>query len=321
MRLMKSHVNTIVRLGVGGLLLLLLFHMVDWRQTLPLFQTIRLGPFLLVIALYPLSLWISTLKWKSLLLPHGIEVPAYELFRHYWTGAFLNNFMPSSVGGDVGRVALLGRLGRPAEVAASVVVERLTGVFVLLVTGVASLALRPELFLDEWRPLLWFVASGGVLALSSIFLFGGYIVSHLPQIPAGDQSRLRWILGKAKKLVSSIVQYRDVPGILLKNIALSLVFYLLSVIGHYLSLQVFSLDVGFFDIFFIAAWISLITCVPVSFNGLGIAEGAFVVFYGMVGVLPPAALAVALLIRFAGLIISSIGGVFLLFPSGKTWSL
>lgn len=310
-----------VRLCVGGGVLFLIFQIVEWQQVLPLFSTIRLKPFLLAVALYPLSIWISTLKWKSLLLPYGIDVPAYELFRHYWSGAFLNNFMPSSVGGDVGRVALLGRYGQPTAVAASVVVERLTGIFVLLLAGVASLALRPELFLDELRPLLWFMASGGVLAIFGVFLFGGYLASHLPKSSAGNRNRWRWVLGKAMKLSLSIVNYRNVPGILLKNIALSMAFYLLSVIGHYLSFQVFSLDVGFVDIFFIAAWISLIACVPVSFNGLGITEGAFVIFYGMVGVLPPEALAVGLLTRFAGIAVSSIGGFFLLFPAKKMWSL
>ena len=79
--------------------------------------------------------------------------------------------------------------------------------------------------------------------------------------------------------------------------------------------MVFSLDVRVEDVFFITAWISLLSLIPLSLNSIGITEGAFVVLYGTVGVLPSEALAAALLVRFGMIILSLLGGLFLLFPA------
>ena len=81
--------------------------------------------------------------------------------------------------------------------------------------------------------------------------------------------------------------------------------------------KVLALNVEIEAVFFIAAWISLFSLIPLSLNSLGLTEGAFVLLYGMVGVLPHEALAVALLGRFFRLIFSLPGGAFLLFPMKK----
>jgi uncharacterized protein (TIRG00374 family) len=303
------------KLTISVLLLLLVFRMTNWREVLPLFFDINFTPLVLMIALYPLSLWISSEKWRLLLRSHDVKVASVELFRHYWSGAFLNNFMPSSIGGDVGRVALLQRFGRPAEVAASVVVERLTGLLVLLAVGNAALFLRPDIFHDDWRFVFWLVAVGGLCALVGCFFLSGRISDFLMHVRLNERHWTGWFATKLKKVTLSICHYRKAPWILVQNIFLSVIFYLLSVVGHYVLFMIFALNVGVEDIFFVAAWISLISFVPLSLNSLGITEGAFVVLYGTVGVLPSEALAAALMVRFVGLVVSSFGGLFLLLPA------
>ena len=54
----------------------------------------------------------------------------------------------------------------------------------------------------------------------------------------------------------------------------------------------------------------LLSLVPISLNGIGLAEGVFVAVYGVVGVLPDAALAAALLRRLVDLLDSAVGGLF-----------
>ena len=303
------------KLIVGVLLLLLVFRVANWREALPLFFDIQWAPFVLMACLMPVSIWLSVVKWRLLLSSHDIKVPTLELFRHYWSGLFLNNFMPSSIGGDVGRITLLHRFGRPAEIAASVLVERLTGLLVLLAVGNAALLLRPDIFHDDWRFVFWLVAVGGLLALICGFLLSGRLSVLLTNVHLDERRWTGWLASKLKKVTLSICHYRDVPWVIAQNIFLSLAFYLLSVFGNYLLFMVFSLNVRVEDVFFITAWISLLSLIPLSLNSIGITEGAFVVLYGAVGVLSSEALATALLVRFGTIILSLLGGLFLLFPA------
>jgi hypothetical protein len=55
----------------------------------------------------------------------------------------LSNFLPTSVGGDAVRLALTPSKGRLARVAGSILVERLTGLLVMLALCAIGLSLRP----------------------------------------------------------------------------------------------------------------------------------------------------------------------------------
>ena len=48
-------------------------------------------------------------RWKLLLVGAGVRAPFTLIIRQYFIGIFLNKFFPSTVGGDVGKVYLLGR--------------------------------------------------------------------------------------------------------------------------------------------------------------------------------------------------------------------
>jgi glycosyltransferase 2 family protein len=77
---------------------------------------------------------------------HDLRLPWKVLLRAYWIDAFFSNYFPSNIGGDIVRILLLRHLGRSAEVAASVVLERVTGFLVLLILAAFGLAVRPKYF-------------------------------------------------------------------------------------------------------------------------------------------------------------------------------
>ncbi|MCA9753741.1 MAG: flippase-like domain-containing protein, partial [Gemmatimonadetes bacterium] len=74
--------------------------------------------------------WV--LRWRRLLAATGHPRGAGSLLRLILLGLFFNNFLPTSVGGDVARGVGLARDGVPkALAAASVVADRLVGVVAL----------------------------------------------------------------------------------------------------------------------------------------------------------------------------------------------
>ncbi|MDO8473709.1 MAG: lysylphosphatidylglycerol synthase transmembrane domain-containing protein, partial [Dehalococcoidia bacterium] len=61
---------------------------------------------------------VSAYKWRRLLCVQGVNVPLPKLFVFYMVGLFFNNFLPTSIGGDVVRIADVAKhTGKGAEAA------------------------------------------------------------------------------------------------------------------------------------------------------------------------------------------------------------
>ncbi len=84
-------------------------------------------------SLHALGVWISAVRWRILILAQGDTVPLGYLVKSYLVGTFFNNFLPSRFGGDVVRIWDGSRYsGSVLRSSAVVLVERLTGVIILL---------------------------------------------------------------------------------------------------------------------------------------------------------------------------------------------
>ena len=60
--------------------------------------------FLLVFLLHSFSFLLSSYKWLILLREQNISRKLADLWMIYYIGFFFNNFLPTSVGGDVVRI-------------------------------------------------------------------------------------------------------------------------------------------------------------------------------------------------------------------------
>ena len=61
------------------------------------------------MAIYAIGIGISSYKWKILSDFKEFKVGFIDLFKIYLTGAFINNFFPSIIGGDAYRSYMLGK--------------------------------------------------------------------------------------------------------------------------------------------------------------------------------------------------------------------
>jgi len=222
-------------------------------------------------------------------------------------GRFFNNFSVGQSGVDLFRV--FGPWGMPLKktaVGSSVVFDRYTGLIgLLLVMGLAGLVeyrVARELGL-ELLPI--FALAGAALLLLAV-------VTHRPFVWS------RWLIARcpvnkarsiAEGILRSLLLYVDRRGTTLTAVALSVGFRLVTATGSYFAFLAFGIDISFGTVLFISLLLSFITMVPISINGWGIREGAFVLLYTQVGVGSAEALSVALLGRVLGLLMSSVGGL------------
>lgn len=301
-----------VRLVVAILLFVILFQFVPWRQAVKLLASASVGFCLVAMALSILGMFLSAQRWRVLLRAHELQVSVLDAVRVYWIGAFFNNFLPSNVGGDAVRAAITKPSGKLAQVAASIVVERITGAVVLLLLAIVALILRPSYFrVAGLLPIIWVSIAFMSAALIGAVLFGEQLAARLTATQDSGQATLTArFLGKARKLIDAVNHYKRAPTVVYWALVLALPFYASVIIFQYSLISAVGANLPLAEVLLVAPLIPLVSMIPVSLNALGVAEGAFVLFYTQAGLSPAQALAAALLRRVVLLLISVIGGVF-----------
>ena len=132
----------------------------------------RANPFWLAcsFSLHALGILISAYRWQILIRAQGDQVPLGYLAKSYLVGTFFNNFLPTRFGGDIVRIWDGSRYSESlTKSSAIVVVERLTGVIVLLLFALPASLARLEM--ARQIPYIWGALFIGFLGLTAVFLF------------------------------------------------------------------------------------------------------------------------------------------------------
>ena len=96
----KSHASLLIKATVSGLLLFWSFHLVHFELVAA--RIARLNSIWLSIAILLLltQIYVQAVRWRILLAQCGAEAQIGDLFRFSMIGAFFNQTLPSSIGGD-----------------------------------------------------------------------------------------------------------------------------------------------------------------------------------------------------------------------------
>jgi len=300
--------------GVGTLLLVgwVLFR-TDWSEFARTVAAANPVYLALSLALAPVLPWINAWKWQRLLRARQISVRQADCFRLYLIGYFYSNFLPTSVGGDVVRMAIVGqRTRRPDDAAASVFVERFSGLSVL-----ALLAILVAPF--GARELYPATVRSGLVLLGAGYLVLLWAVLDPRAERLSTRWKHRWGIGILARTHASIGRYRGQPRELTVSLLLSFAFYAGAILNTYLSARAFRAELSLTQAALATPLILAITLLPASIGGLGLLEWACVFALGGYGVLPAAGLAAALLMRFKNLLLGILGALSdsLVSPGGK----
>lgn len=303
-----KRLRSLLILAVTAVLLYLVLSEVGLEELAATFRQAELVWIILAILMSPTLVVISVIKWQILLRSQGADVPFFYLFKLYFVGYFFNNFLPSTVGGDVVRVYELGnRTKDPAGALASVFMERLTGFVVLLALAVLALLGNLTLIQDTALTL-------AVLAVVAMFIGALWVIfdrrlldllERLVPLPL-----LKKYTAKFRKFQTSLYAYKDRRGVLVKVFAWSVIFHILSIFNIYVCARAFYPDTPLLGIAIIAPILNVVGMVPLSFNGVGIQEWAFVLLFKWLNLPPSVGLSAIFLIRAKTLIIVFLGGIF-----------
>ena len=301
-------VKAIVSVG----LIALLIGKLPFAEVLRQLTRLELGPALVFLALSPLMIAVSTSRWYVLLRRFGVSQPWRRLYSHYWIALFYNNLLPSTVGGDVYRIVAAAP-GQRALNTAVILLERLWGLVVLLFLGSVALCILPG-FPIRLAIVMVVVSCGvccGLLALLSSNTFFRFCEGSLRHVrPKELQQRLRSML-ESLRLVAG--DRKAVAAI----IGLSLCFHALTLVNVSLGFKVVGSGISPVAVFASVFPVTLVSALPISLNGLGLREGAYVFFLGTAGLDPVIAASVALLLRAKGILIAIVGGIMSMLRVGR----
>jgi PAS domain S-box-containing protein len=293
----------IVRIVVAGGLISLLLSGFDWSETEHIVSVASVPLLLGGFVAMTLTLVFSAWKWNWALRLHDLRFGFPFVLRTLSIGFFFNHFLPTAVGGDAYRVLqTLPRDGFRSRALSAVIIERLVGLCALLVIGaVAALRLR------ETRGVMqeYLYGLGAALALSTIAVLA--LRSDWIR-----RTSLRWHSVPAVRALHhnlGLLQThpREWSGLILGSFA----FQLLSIGILFVLFGALGTNATPAQCAVIAAMVGLAASLPISINGIGVMEGAFVATAVALGIDFEHALLVAFLRRAMAIVLA--------IPCGALW--
>jgi uncharacterized membrane protein YbhN (UPF0104 family) len=269
------------RVAVAAALFIWLATQIDWRALGDTFAQVRWGLAALGLAVLWSGLAIAVVRWRRILHALGSPLGLGEIIRIFGSGLFLSLFLPTSIGGDVYRLARIGQGGfGVARAGVSLLAERGIGLVALILLAAPVVALHP--LTRDLLPLAVALGAGGLGAILAVAFWGGPVAHLLARrLPALEPA-----LGPA----SWSALMRQAPAVF----GLSLLIHLSTVGANLLLAHALRVQLGWWQALALIPLIVLSGQLPISPGGLGVREAAFVYFLGRAGIAKEPAFAVGL---------------------------
>jgi uncharacterized membrane protein YbhN (UPF0104 family) len=265
------------------LLLVILLREENWLDIFEAVKRVSLSKFILALALLLVSRMFVVGRWHVLLRSGGLDISVKSSAMLTFTGLFASNFLPTTIGGDVARLAGAIRLGfEQATCVASLVVDRLIGMLGMVFA--LPFGLIP--FLNDMNST--------AAALAFLPRLGRAVREFIRRTLAAFSI---WVRKPLALFLSLCCSWGNMAFIFAS------IFVLITGLGGHVS---YWLIAGMWSLTY------FVTLIPISINGLGVQEFSLTFLLLSLGGLDHAeSLAVAVLIRVLFLLASLPGVIFL----------
>lgn len=298
---MKKKMLFLAKIIIGVGLIFWLIEKVDWivvREELH-----AVSPFfLLCYVIFQLSgNLISARKWQ-VIAEHKHQELHFTLrqgFFTYLTGAFINNFLPSTIGGDAYRGLWLAKktYAKAASIS-TVVFDRFIG---LWTTAILALLFSVPL----WKYFSSHVAVQVTLLSLVVFLLVDLFITYAYFQPWFHRF-ITFFPFQIRRLIEEVIGFTK-KGIWTVGSLYSILFAFVGIaLSNYALFLAIGKDIDFLPYLSVIFIVTIISSVPLSINNIGIKEWAYFTFFPLIGVAPESAVTVAILSRFLQMVLSFI---------------
>jgi uncharacterized membrane protein YbhN (UPF0104 family) len=258
-----------------------------------------------------LQCFIAAVRWHEVSAQCSAPLTDLQAFRYNMIGAFFNQTLPSSIGGDAVRLWLVQRSGAGWRAATySVLTDRAIGLIALALIVVASLPWSYHLIADGKGRV-------ALVAVDVLALAGGLgflLLGHL------NWAWLkRWWPTRhahAWSVITNRVIFGRKSGPVVAVTSLS--GQLLSVVIAWCAVRSIAASVNFEELFLLTPPILLITMVPISIAGWGLREATMMVAFGYAELSQTEGTVVSILFGAVYFVLGALGGLVWVCSSEKT---
>lgn len=301
----RKRLLDLLKIAVSLILIVIILRSVNVKVLWEVVRNANLWLLLAAQIMLLLGVVVRAYRWQILVRAQGVEASLGELTSLYFVGFLFNNLLPSGFGGDAVKMYELSqRTERGAEAVSSVLVDRFMGLIALQAIGLVALVFG------------WHLVPFQVVVLT-VILFGAsltaaWVVSYRPlwdflaeRVPLFN--RLLSI-NAVHALVSSLQSYNS--SALFRAFTVGIVFNAMLIVANVLIGMALGLDLPLQFYMIFVPLTSLVLVLPISFAGLGVREGTYVVLFKLAGVTPEVALSMSLLVYALGTVVPGlVGGI------------
>ncbi|WP_028583092.1 lysylphosphatidylglycerol synthase transmembrane domain-containing protein [Desulfogranum mediterraneum] len=300
----------LLKLLVSCSIIGLILSRIDWQTFM---TTLSRGDLSMLATAFVL-LWLervwAVFKWRYLLLAQGARISTWALFSIYNIGAFWGLFLPSSLSTDVVRGYYLSKSTANLELsAASVVVDRMMGLFSLLFLCLVSVLLYSSNF--EGGLIYYVLGLSCCTVAAACCAFWEAVPQVLEErlVFFREQRLGRKVLG----MYRSFLQFKRYPRVMFTSFGYSLVLQLIRVVTIYITALAFGIEAELLTYFIVVPITVVVIMIPISVGGLGVREGSFVSLFALVGLDVNQSFAISGTNSIMVTVIGLMGGIFYLF--------
>jgi len=272
-KLISSSLRALVSVSFIALLLYIMRD--KYSEILRAFASTKAPIFLLALTFFVLAIFIASLRLKLIIKAQEIPVSYREAVSLTFIGYFFNNFLPTSIGGDVVKGYYLShKTQNKIGSYASVFVDRVIGLITMIFMAFIALFFVQEGVVDNTvKYIIYFITLGSILAI--VFMINSKLAKKFSFL----LFLVRPIKEKLKKLYDVMHRYQYKKALMARTFGISFVSQAL----FFFSFGIAALSMGsripMKDLFIKMPIVSMMSLLP-SINGLGLREGSTVALFG-----------------------------------------
>jgi uncharacterized membrane protein YbhN (UPF0104 family) len=291
-------VSKYLRIAVSAVLLGIIAWRTDWTVVGDKFANLNVWLWLASVAVLAFAMVLSAKRWEVCARELRFERSMLQYTAYYFIGMWFNLSLPTSVGGDVVRVWYLdAKSGRKLAALASVFLERINGLIVLIAIACLGVLISP-VRLEWWiHACVWSVGAAALAGMVSL-----PILQRWSMVPFQRRMQLKTMLDV----------YR-IPRVLTWATLMSFLVQVAGVVSLWLIGMALDLDIPVAYYCVLGPMVSLLTLLPISVNGMGVRELGTVVFLAPLGIHEDMAKTLAFLWFAINVAVSLMGGLVYLF--------
>ncbi|HEY7419056.1 MAG TPA: lysylphosphatidylglycerol synthase transmembrane domain-containing protein [Ktedonobacteraceae bacterium] len=304
----KSWWKTILRIVITVALFVFLLKSVSWILLFQTLKHLRYDMFLLGLVAGVVCILFSAYGWRTLILAEHIRYDLARLIHLYLIGMAFSHFLPTNMGGDAIKAFYVGReSANMAGATSTVLMSRVTSFLGMLLIALPGLLILHREF--SVSTITWFL----VLSLLLIMAITSTI-AVAAILPAVSTRFLKHAWSNTKTF-NTIISVSDAmravskrPAALGGAVVFGMLFWIASFANYYGYAMALNMHVPFSFYVVAIPLVSIVAALPISINGFGVREGAFVYIFSTIHVPTTTSLLLVLLMDAQVFFFGLIGG-------------